>query len=119
MKHIKTFEAYAKSQTEGNVEDASTDTKNKKVAKLTTDENENIVIECDGNSKTINVQEIEEGDNDSFEEKFTEALQELGATHIIDEKDESKEVELNEFLKRLFARQQSHKRVLHHIVGKK
>lgn len=119
MKHLQTFESYVKSQKESNTESSSSDEQEKKVATLTTDENENIVIECDGNSKTVNIQEIEEGDNDGFEEKFTEALQELGATHVIDEKDESKEVKLNEFLKRLFARQQSHKRVLHHIVGKK
>lgn len=115
MKHLKTFEAYVKSQKESNVEGTPSDEQGKKVATIKADDDKNIVVECEGNKKLINTQEIEEDDNDGLEKKVSEAIKELGATHIMDEE---KEVPVNEFFKRLFKRS-NNQRVLHHLVGKK
>lgn len=124
MKHLKTFEAYVKSQKESNVEGTPSDEQGKKVATIKADDDKNIVVECDGNKKLINTQEIEESNDDEVEKKVSEAIEELGATHVMDEEseDDDKEVPVNEFFKSLRKRlfqKSNNQRVLHHLVGKK
>jgi len=121
MKHLKTFEAYLKSQKDSNVEDA--DATEKKVANLSVDENKNIVVECGDEKAVVENNDIEEDDNDDAGmDKLKEALKEVGATHVTEGEDDE-ETPVNEFImslaKRLLKKQDSHQRVIHHLIGKK
>lgn len=122
MKHLKTFEAYLKSKNDSAIEAPET-SEDKKVAKLSVDENKNIVVECGDEKAVIENNDIEEdGNDDAGMDKLKEALKEVGATHVTEGEDDE-ETPVNEFImsmaKRLLKKQDSHQRVIHHLIGKK
>ena len=122
MKHLKTFEAYVKSRSESATE-APESSEDKKVANLSVDEDKNVVVECGESKVVVKNNEVEESDNDEAGmDKLKEALKEVGATHITEGEDDE-ETPVNEFImslaKRLFKKQDSHKRVIHHLIGRR